>query len=235
MAAGEIGTRVVERSLYLGTVVAVESYRREVKKELILRALFQLGEGQRGNFAQRLKHALTGDRHTLHYGLALHLKLLGELFNRKDAGNIAFIELQDIRNGLEIEFVFLQVFAEVLQSFQVCVQALFLRIRHEDDSVGALQDQLAAGFIKNLTGNCIKMNSSFKAAHRAQVNRQKIEKQGAVRFRRKRNHLPFLRGTRMVIDPLKVGCLTAQTWTVVDQLAINFASRKIDKRHSCPD
>src|SRR5579871_6047471 len=39
----------------------------------------------------------------------------------------------------------------------------------------------------------------------------------------------------MVIDPLQVGCLTAQTWTVVDQLAVNFASRKIDKRHGCPD
>jgi hypothetical protein len=44
-----------------------------------------------------------------------------------------------------------------------------------------------------------------------------------------------LRGPGVVVDPLQVGGLTAQTWAVVDQLAVNFASRKINKRHSCPD
>jgi hypothetical protein len=35
----------------------------------------------------------------------------------------------------------------------------------------------------------------------------------------------------VVIDPLKVRGFSAQTWTVVNELAINFASRKIDERH----
>jgi len=39
----------------------------------------------------------------------------------------------------------------------------------------------------------------------------------------------------MVVDPLQVGGLSAQTWTVVDQLTINFASGKIDKGHRYPD
>src|SRR5207237_7959604 len=35
----------------------------------------------------------------------------------------------------------------------------------------------------------------------------------------------------MVVNPLQIGGLSAQTWTVVHQLAINFARRKIDGRH----
>jgi hypothetical protein len=30
---------------------------------------------------------------------------------------------------------------------------------------------------------------------------------------------------------LQVGGLSAQTWTVIHQLAVNFARRKINKRH----
>jgi hypothetical protein len=37
--------------------------------------------------------------------------------------------------------------------------------------------------------------------------------------------------SRVVIDPLQVRGLSAQTWTVVHQLAVNFARRKIDERH----
>src|SRR5260370_14792210 len=35
----------------------------------------------------------------------------------------------------------------------------------------------------------------------------------------------------MVVDPLQVRGLPAQTWTVIHQLAVNFARRKIDERH----
>src|SRR5258708_18249740 len=35
----------------------------------------------------------------------------------------------------------------------------------------------------------------------------------------------------MVVDPLQVGGLSAQTWTVVNKLAVNFARRKVDERH----
>jgi hypothetical protein len=35
----------------------------------------------------------------------------------------------------------------------------------------------------------------------------------------------------MVIDPLQVGGLSAQTWTVIHELAVYFARRKIDERH----
>src|SRR5258707_15834315 len=75
------------------------------------------------------------------------------------------------------------------------------------------------------------MKARFEPAHRSQIQRQKVEKQRAVRLRRQRNHFPFLVLPRVVIDPLQVRGLTAQTWTVIHQLAVNFARRKIDERH----
>jgi hypothetical protein len=39
----------------------------------------------------------------------------------------------------------------------------------------------------------------------------------------------------MVINPLQIGGFSAQTRPVVDELAVNFASGKVYKRHSFPE
>lgn len=39
----------------------------------------------------------------------------------------------------------------------------------------------------------------------------------------------------MVINPLQIGCFSAQTGTVVHELAVDFASGKVDKGHGFPD
>jgi hypothetical protein len=38
----------------------------------------------------------------------------------------------------------------------------------------------------------------------------------------------------MVINPLQVGGFSAQTWAVIHELAVDFASREVDKGHSYP-
>src|ERR1700704_1819908 len=75
------------------------------------------------------------------------------------------------------------------------------------------------------------MKARLEPAHRSQIQRQKVEEQRAVRFRRQRHHLALLILPRVVVDPLQVGGLSAQTWTVIHQLAVDFARRKIDERH----
>src|SRR5437660_1819556 len=79
------------------------------------------------------------------------------------------------------------------------------------------------------------MKARLESAHGSQIQRQKIEKQRTVGLRRQRNHFPFLVLPRVVVDPLQVGGFSAETWTVVHQLAINFARRKIDERHFVVD
>src|SRR5271165_814145 len=75
------------------------------------------------------------------------------------------------------------------------------------------------------------MKARFEPAHRSQIQRQKIKEQRAVCLCRQRNHLAFLVLPRVIVDPLQVGGLSAQTWTVVHQLAIDFARGKIYERH----
>src|SRR5207244_7723777 len=75
------------------------------------------------------------------------------------------------------------------------------------------------------------LKARLEAAHRPQIQWQEVEEQRTVRLRRQRYHFPLLILSRMVVDPLQVGGFSAQTWTVVHQLAVNFARRKIDERH----
>src|SRR4029077_12316711 len=70
-----------------------------------LTALFQFGEYQFGNFAQGFKHSLACDGDALSHGFALHLELLGKIRDGENTGKVAFIELQDIGNRTEVEFV----------------------------------------------------------------------------------------------------------------------------------
>ena len=75
------------------------------------------------------------------------------------------------------------------------------------------------------------MKARFESAYRPQIQWQEVEEQRAVRLRRQGHHFSLLVLPRVVIDPLQVSGFPAQTWTVVHQLAIDFARRKIDERH----
>src|SRR5467141_2712734 len=75
------------------------------------------------------------------------------------------------------------------------------------------------------------MKARLESAHRSSIQWQEVEEQRAVRLCRQRHHFSLLVLPRVVVDPLQVSGLSAQTWTVVHQLAVNFARRKIDERH----
>src|SRR4029077_11361750 len=75
------------------------------------------------------------------------------------------------------------------------------------------------------------MKARLESAHRSQIQGQEVEKERSVRLGRQGHHLALLVLSGVVVDPLQVGGLTAQTWTVVHQLAVDFARRKIDERH----
>ena len=50
----------------------------------------------------------------------------------------------------------------------------------EDDAIDALEDELAAGVVEDLTGNGVEVEASLEAAHRAQVEGQEVEEQRPV-------------------------------------------------------
>src|SRR6266853_3731291 len=75
------------------------------------------------------------------------------------------------------------------------------------------------------------MKARLESAHRSQIPRQEVENERSVRLGRQGHHLALLVLSGVVVDPLQVGGLSAQTWTVVNKLAVNFARRKVDERH----
>src|SRR5207302_5165543 len=75
------------------------------------------------------------------------------------------------------------------------------------------------------------MKARLESAHRSQIQGQEVEKERSVRLGRQGHHLALLVLPGVVVDPLQIGGLSAQTWTVVNKLAVNFARRKVDERH----
>src|SRR5262249_14350419 len=146
----------------------------------------------------------------------------------------ALVELEDIGDLLEVVAVLLEVLLEVLQGFQVGVQAFFLGIGHEDHSIHAAQDQFAAGVVENLSGDGVKVKPGAQAADGTQIQGKEVEEQGAISLRGQRDHLALLLVGGLIKDELQVRGLTTQTSAVIYDFAVDFARRKIDKTQDSP-
>src|ERR1700749_4183750 len=146
------------------------------KKDGSSAALLQLRKHQLRQFLQRLEHALPRHRDALEHRLALTLQLFRQIRNRHRIWQIALVELQHIRNRIEIQVVLFQMFLQVLHRFEIRIQPLFLRIRHEYHAVCALQNQLSARLIKHLSRHRVQVEACLESAHRSKVEWQEIEK-----------------------------------------------------------
>src|SRR6185437_10028285 len=78
------------------------------------------------------------------------------------------------------------------------------------------------------------MEAGTEAANSAEIEGQKVKKQGTVSLRGQGDHLAFLFVCRFIENMLQVRCLTAQTGAVIDDLAVNFTSGKINKAQGSP-
>jgi hypothetical protein len=78
------------------------------------------------------------------------------------------------------------------------------------------------------------MEAGTKAPDSAQVEGQKVEEEGTIGLRGQGDHLAFLFVCRLIENMLQVRSLTAQTGAVVDDLAVNFTSGKINKTQGSP-
>jgi len=73
------------------------------------------------------------------------------------------------------------------------------------------------------------VKARLKSANGAQVQRKKVEEKSTVSLCGQRDHLALLLLPGFIEDVLQVRGLAAQTSAVVDNLAIDFASGKIDE------
>src|SRR5262249_6242725 len=143
--------------------------RSSLRSDRASSALFQLGQDELGDFAQRFENPLALDCDRFHDGLALLLKLLRQCLDRHGVRQVSRVELKNVRNRREVQVVFLQVLLKVLHSLEIGVEAFLLRISNKDNTISAFEDELAAGFVKDLAGHGVEMEAGLEATHRSQI------------------------------------------------------------------
>src|SRR3954454_3481379 len=193
--------------------------------------LFQFGENQLGDGFQRVENAGAVHRHGFERRLAFEVELAIQLVGGDRRRQVALVELQRVRNRLQLVALLLEVLLQVLQRLDVRFHARLLRVSDKDHAVDAFQDQLARGVVEDLARNGVEMEARFETANRAEVEREEVEEERAIRFRRERDQLAFRLRVRLVIDPLQVRGLAAETGTVIHDLAVDLARRVVDERH----
>src|SRR5262249_33567175 len=98
--------------------------------------------------------------------------------------------------------------------------------------VNTFENQFARCFVKDLAGNCVKVKSRLEPTHRTELKRHKIEEKRPISFSRQADEFAFRLRRRGVVDVLKICGFPAQTWAVVDNLAIDLAGCVVDESHS---
>src|SRR5439155_18071466 len=71
----------------------------------------------------------------------------------------------------------------------------------------------------------------LEAAYRSEVEREKVEEEGAIGLGSQRDQLPLGLRVGLVVDPLQVRRLPAEAGAVVDDLAVDLTRRVVDERH----
>ena len=199
-----------------------------------LAALFQFYEHQASDFFQGFEDAGALERDGLDYRLVFLLQFLLELVDWEYVRQVALVELQDVRNLLEVVAVFLKVGHEIVHGLEIGVHALFLRVSDEDDAINAAQNELAAGIVKNLSRNGVEVHAGFEAAHGAEIEGKEIEEQGSLSLSGERDHLAFLLLGGLLIDVLQVGGLATKPGAVIHDFAVNLAGCEVYETQTFP-
>ena len=105
---------------------------------------------------------------------------------------VPLVELHDQRDLLDPQPHLAQVVLKILVALDVRLEHLALRVRHEHHAVRPLQHELARRVVKHLTRDRVELDTRLHAADFAQLERQEIEEQRAIRLGRERKHLPLL-------------------------------------------
>ena len=159
------------------------------------------------------------------------IQRLVEIGERRGIREVAFVVLNDQRNVVGVELVRDQVFAQILHRVRIRVDHGVLRVGNEHDAVGALQNHSPGRVVEHLAGDRVELHAGLHPANRAELDRKKVEEERAIRFGGEREHLALVLDGQLLVDPLQVGRLAAQTRTVVDDLRGEFFCGVVEENH----
>src|SRR5260221_7392755 len=202
------------------------------RRSVITSLLLQFGENELRHGLQRIEYARAAHGDSLERRLALEVELPVHFVHGHRGGQIAFVELQNIRDQLQLVALLFEVPIEVLQRLGIRLHARFLRVGHEDDTVDSLENQFARGVVEHLPRHGVKVEAGLETADRAEIEGKEVEEERTVGCRGQGDKLPLRLRVGLVVDPLQAGRLTAKAGAVVDDFAVDLASGVVDERHA---
>src|SRR5690242_16429880 len=161
--------------------------------------------------AQALDHATATDGDGLEAGRAEGVEVLLQDGNGKDVGQIALVPLHYQGKFAGVAAHTLELIGKLAEVLDVLLELAGLRVRHEDDAVGALQDGDARLLVEHLAGNRVELEAHLEAVDAAEVEGQQIEVQRALGLGVNRDHVADVARIDGFMDEMQVGGFAAQT------------------------
>jgi hypothetical protein len=104
--------------------------------------------------------------------------------------------------------LFAKIFLKIREAFVVLLHFVGLGIGYENDSIDSTQNQFTGGVVIHLARHGIELEFGGKSFNGSQIQRQEIEEQGSIGFRRQRHHLAFVLIRNLAMNDLQIGGFT---------------------------
>src|SRR5205814_10264679 len=108
-------------------------------------------------------------------------------------------------------------------ALEVVLELLGLAVGDEDDPVRVLEHRAAGLVVEDLPGNGEELEAGVEAGDRAELDRNEVEEQRAVRLGRETGELADVGRVHRLVDALEIGGLAGQSGAVEDDLRDDFA------------
>src|SRR5690606_26382503 len=194
-------------------------------------AALELVQHELADGLERFEHAHAGTRVRLEIRHARRVQERTQLLDGNDVRQVALVVLDDVRNLVERIALLGEVGAEVVEAFLIGFEALDLRVGHEDHAVDTLEDELAARVVEHLTRHRVQVEPGLEAADLTERERQEVEEERPLGLGGKAYHLAFGFGIRALVDVLQVRGFSAETRSVIDDLAVDLPGHVVDEAH----
>ena len=148
-----------------------------------------------------------------------------------DFGRVLLVVLHHERHGAHIDVVLRQIRVKILHALDVLGELPRLAVGDEHDAVGTVQHQLPRRLVVHLAGDGVELEARREPRDGAEVERQEVEEERAIRLRREGDHLPFAIARHLLVNVMQIRRLPGPPRAVVDDLAGDLTSGVVDQRH----
>ena len=156
-----------------------------------------------------------------------------EDIDREGRGQVALVPLHDEGEVSQVFADATHVHLKFGDALDVLFKFLGLRVYHEDDAVRSVENGHTCTLVEGLAWHGIEVETGAKAVNHTQVERQKVEKEGAFRFGCDGKHIATSVRINAFEDILQIGGFATVPNAIVDNFAVDFVGRDIDQRHRC--